>query len=146
MEVLKQISYLRKNKNNLMKILAALFIAVSMFSFMSCEKDWPADDADITDCIIAKAEGGDNVNFTDYKYVYKYVKKNGQGVTTPLVYFRFVNNDPNTTNDELVDKGCNLICNPQRGVFSGVTGDCASPLFNDPQEWTLIWTNPKIKE
>ncbi len=128
-----------------MKVLTTLFIAFLTFSFFSCEKDWPKDDNEITDCIVAKAEGGDQANFVDYKYVYKYVKTDGQGVTERLVYFRFVNDDVNETNDELVDQGCNLICMPQRGVFSGVTGDCQSPLFNDPQEWTLIWTNPKLK-
>lgn len=127
-----------------MKVLATLFLGLSVLFMASCESDWPKGDDDITDCIIAKAEQGD-ANFNDYKYVYKYVKKDGQGVTEKLVYFRYVTDDPSDQYDELMDKGCNLICEPQKGVFSGLTGDCVSPLFNDPQEWTLIWTNPKLK-
>ncbi|MEZ4938082.1 MAG: hypothetical protein R2799_10875 [Crocinitomicaceae bacterium] len=127
-----------------MKVFATLLIGFSFLILGSCESDWPKKDDDITDCIKEKAERGDD-DFNDYKFVYKYVKKDGQGVTEKLVYFRFVNANDSETNDELVDKGCNLICEPQRGVYSGLTGDCATPLFNDPQEWTLIWTNPKLK-
>jgi hypothetical protein len=123
-----------------MKTLSLLVLTLIVLA--SCKTKFPDD---TPACIVTKAEQGDATNFVDYKYVYKYVKKTGQGITAPgLTYYRFVA-DAELQYDELVDQGCNLICNPQRGVFSGLTGDCATPLFNDPQEWTLIWTNPNKK-
>ena len=128
-----------------MKVFSALFIGFSFLFLTSCESAWPKDDLDLTECIQAKAESPAD-NGDTYKYVYKYVKKDGQGVTQKLVYFRFVTSNEATDYDELYDKACNLVCEPQRGVYSGLTGDCAYPMFNDPQEWTLIWTNPKLKK
>lgn len=121
-----------------MKYLVGIFAFALLFT--SCKDKFPED---TPECIVSKAEGGDVTNGYDYKYVYKYIKKDGQGITTPLEYYRFESNGENVIYDELVDRTCNIICNPQKGVYSGTTGDCVAPLFQDPQEWTLIWTNSK---
>lgn len=123
-----------------MKFIALIFVAA--LTFTSCKKKFPEE---TPECIVTKAEAGDLQSGYKYKEVYKYVKKDGQGVTDALEYYRFVSEDETAQYDELVDRTCNLVCNPQHGVWSGLTGDCASPLFNDPQEWTLLWVNPEVK-